>query len=135
MVDELLKKEIREKLKRHLDGSYVVMSVGELRELIPELIDLVEVKKLSQGPEPPKLITTTEKNIEEPKPLIGKDEIITIAELEQRLIDAAMKKTVGCVRAAAKELEISERTLRRKFADYEINPNTYRKNIRSRKEN
>ena len=123
MINESLRKEVEEKLKRRLDNSYVIISIGDLRELIPDLYKLTqkqeEPKKLLKQPSDP----TTPKY----KKIVEDDEIITIAELERRLIRAALEKTNGCVEKAALELGISERNLYRKFIEFGIDHNKYKK--------
>lgn len=125
MIDELLRKEVKEKLIRHLDNSYVILSIGDLRELIPELTEIIneksELPKLNPGPKPPKLIKSTA------VPIVKKDEIITLSELEERLIKAALEKTNGSVEETSKETGISERNLYRKFKEYNIDYTKYKK--------
>jgi len=43
---------------------------------------------------------------------------LNIAEVEKKIIEEALKRTLGNKRSAAKELGVSERTLYRKIADY-----------------
>lgn len=45
----------------------------------------------------------------------------TLADMERKMIEQALEKNKGKRRAAAKELQISERTLYRKIKEYEIN--------------
>lgn len=120
-MNELVKKEVIEKLRRHLDNSYVIINIGDLRDLIPELYELIGHKELSQGPLAPKLITQDKKEIK----IVGDNEIITLLELEQRLIHEALKRTKGDVKKAALEVGISERDFYRKLKEYKINHNVY----------
>jgi len=119
-MDNLLRKEVREKLIRHLDNSYIIISIGDLRELIPELNDLIKPKELNPGLTP-KLISPKKKKI------VEDNEIITLCELERRLIHAALEKTKGNVESAALEIGISDRNLYRKLQIYGINHNDYNK--------
>ena len=121
-MNDLLIKEIKEKLIRHLDNSYIIISIGDLRELIPELSNFIKPKELNSGQEPQKLIP------QKPKDKIVKDdEIIPLVELERRLIYAALEKTNGNIESTALELGISERNLYRKLQTYGINHNDYNK--------
>jgi len=132
-MNDFLKKEVKEKFEKHLDNSYILMSVGDLRELIPELNELIRTEKpkqLNPGPEPPKLVSSP-KVIEEK--IYGDDEILTIPELERRLIHLALLKTGGIVDKAAQELGISERNLYRKFITYGIDHESYRKKSKNSK--
>lgn len=117
-MDDSLRKEVREKLIRHLDNSYIIISIGDLREFIPELNELINPKELNPGPTP-KLIPPKKKKI------VGDNEIIPLVELERRLIRAALEKTKGDVELAASEMGISERNLYRKLQTYGINHNDY----------
>ncbi len=129
MDDSSLKKEVVEKLTRHLDSSYVIISIGDLRELIPELYKIVvgeeSPKKLNPEPKP-KLMLPCKKLIED-------DEIIPLNELEKRLIKAALEKTKGDVELTAKETGISERNLYRKFKEYNIDYNEYKESSKNSK--
>ena len=116
-MDDLLRKEVREKLIRHLDNSYIVISIGDLREIIPELSELIKPKGLNPG-QTPKLIPPKKKIVED-------NEVISLPELERRLIRAALEKTMGNVELAAFEMGISERNLYRKLQTYGIDHNDY----------
>lgn len=121
MIDEALKKEVIEKFIKHLDNSYILISIENLREIIPELYKLVclEPKKEKLLQQPP---------LKPPyKKIVEDDEIITIVELEKRLIHAALEKTNGNVEKTAIELGISERNLYRKLNDYGVDHNKYKK--------
>ena len=120
-MDDLLKKEVKEKLIRHLDNSYIIISIGDLRELIPELFELVKPKELNPGRPAPKLISPKKNKI------VEDNEIVPLVELERRLIYAALEKTKGDVELAASEMGISERNLYRKLQTYGINHNDYNK--------
>lgn len=115
-MDSSLRKEIIEKFRRNLNDSYVIVKIGDLRELIPDLNELIKIR-----PESPKLIPVKTKE----KKIVEDDEIITLSELEQRLIKAALEKTSGNVEMASQELGISERTLWRKFEEYKIDYKIY----------
>lgn len=122
-MNDLLIKEIKEKLIRHLDNSYIIISIGDLRELIPELSNFIKPKELNSGQEPQKLISQEKlKN-----KIVKDDEIIPLVELERRLIYAALEKTNGNIEFTALELGISERNLYRKLQTYGINHNDYNK--------
>ena len=117
-MDDLLRKEVKEKLIRHLDNSYIIISIGDLREFIPELNELIKPKELDPVLTP-KLIPPKKKKI------VEDNEIIPLVDLERRLIRAALEKTKGNVELAAFEMGISERNLYRKLQIYGINHNDY----------
>ena len=83
-------------------------------------------KQPNPGPEQQKLVSQN-KVVEKRTKIYEDDEILTISELERRLIHRALLKTEGNVEKAAKELEISERNLYRKFITYGIKHENYKK--------
>ena len=101
------------------------MTIGDLREVIPELMsELNTTQKLESDPEKPKLISPVQKE----KKIVGDDEgIITLFELEERLIKASLTKTNGNIERASKEMGISPRTMRRKLEAHNINYKNYKK--------
>lgn len=58
--------------------------------------------------------------------LLMEEEPLSLVEKEKEMIKKALQKHKGRRNKAAKELGISERTLYRKFAKYEINPADYK---------
>ena len=137
MIDSLLRKEVIEKLKRHLDDSYVILKIGDLRELIPDLTDLSSefIPKLSPPSLPARPPKESQKLSSSEKPIVGKDEIIPLFELEKRLIHAALERTSGCVKRAAKLTEMSERNFRRKLEEHGIDHKKYKRQNGKTKKN
>ena len=117
--------ELKEKFREHQDNYCIIMTIGDLREVIPELMsELNTTQKLESDPEKPKLISPVQKE----KKIVGDDEgIITLFELEERLIKASLTKTNGNIERASKEMGISPRTMRRKLEAHNINYKNYKK--------
>ena len=117
-MDNQVKNEIIEKFEKNLDDSLVIVKIGDLKEIIPHLNKILNKPKLIQ---------------EKPKKIVEDDEIITLSELELRLIYAALEKTNGNLKNTALELGISIRDLYRKLDTYKINHKDYAKKSKNNK--
>lgn len=124
-MNNYLVEELREKLRKHQDSSCIIMTIGDLRDVIPELMsELNTTQKLESDPEKPKFISPVHKE----EKVVGDDEgIIPLFELEERLIKASLTKTNGNVEQASKEMRISSRTMRRKLEAHNINYKNFKK--------
>ena len=116
-MDDFLKEDIIEKFKKRSDSSYVIISIGDLRELLPILNKIEEEDKENKNK------TTDKKCVDDKTKLIllpdhkklvpDGNEIIPIPVLERRLLVAALIKTNGNIDKTAEELGISTRTVYR----------------------
>lgn len=116
-MDNLLRIEIRDKILKHNDNSYIIISIGDLRELIPELNKLITEEKIK--PEPKSVVSSLPK-------LKDENGIVPLEDLEYHLICMALEKTNGDIKNAASELGVSRRNLYRKLEYHKINHNDYK---------
>ena len=125
-MNNQIKNEIIEKLEKGLDDYCVIIKIGDLREIIPDLSKLLNNHSEQKSQ---KLIPITVK----PTKIVEDNEIITLSELELRLIYAALEKTNGSLKNTALELGISIRDLYRKLDTYKINHKDYAKKSKNNK--
>jgi DNA-binding NtrC family response regulator len=88
-----------------LNSSYILISIGDLRELLPILNEL---EKNGDNANQAKLLPKS-------KNIINDNKIIPIPILEVQLLETALIKTHGDIDKTAEELGISKRSVYRKL--------------------
>ena len=132
-MDDFLKEDVIEKFKKRSDSCYVVISIGDLRELLPILNKIEEEDKENK--------TTDKKCVDDKTKLISLpdykklvpdgNEIIPIPVLEKRLLVAALIKTNGDLDKTSEELGISKRTVYRMLVPLKVENYGYKENQNS----
>ena len=123
-MDDFLKEDVIEKFKKRSDSSYVVISIGDLRELLPILNKIEEEDKENKNK------ITDKKCVDDKTKLISLpdyrklvpdgNEIIPIPVLEKRLLVAALIKTSGDLDKTSEELGVSKRTVYRMLVPLKV---------------
>lgn len=134
-MDNFLKEDVIEKFKKRSDSSYVVISIGDLRELLPILDKIEEEDKENKNK------TIDKKCVDDKTKLISLpdykklvpdgNEIIPIPVLERRLLVAALIKTGGDIDKTAEELGVSKRTVYRMIVPLKVDKYGYKESQNS----
>ena len=124
-----LEKEIREKI---IAGEYdypIMITIGNLIDIVPGIQEAIDEREAYEAEElrkaelerkqELKLMRKKKKTLSDIRK--SKEVVVPLAELERLLILEALKKAKGNTELAAKALGISERTLFRKYIEYGIN--------------